>query len=181
MMEYVGLAAEAAATSPTASNMKNLEKHLLMGSLTIAHELVHFFAGRIIGVPETDTPDKINAPPELSRVKGESGRFWEDKFVGYNIEAFFDPADPLKEKQAGKLWADKKQSRVAPADQNLVDHAWVKTMLAGSTYLVFPSLNWSIFCDANFASLHPRQDHCSHSQTQGEREGDERDQGPGRW
>ncbi|CAP65864.1 uncharacterized protein PODANS_5_10745 [Podospora anserina S mat+] len=73
-----------------------------------------------------------NAPPELSRVKGESGRFWEDKFVGYNIEAFFDPADPLKEKQAGKLWADKKQSRVAPADQNLVDHAWIKTMLAGT-------------------------------------------------
>lgn len=68
-------------------------------------------------------PNKINAPPKLSRVKGESGRFWEDKFVGYNIEAFFDPADPLKEKQAGKLWADKKQSRVAPADQNLVDHA----------------------------------------------------------
>ncbi|KAK4665155.1 uncharacterized protein QC763_510745 [Podospora pseudopauciseta] len=103
-----------------------------MGSLTIAHELVHFFAGRIIGVPKTNTPDKINLPPELSRVKGESGRFWEDKFVGYNIEVFFDPADALKEKQAGKLWADKKQSRVAPADQNLVDHAWVKTMLAGT-------------------------------------------------
>ncbi|KAK4202610.1 hypothetical protein QBC40DRAFT_168889 [Triangularia verruculosa] len=112
--------------------MKNLEKHLLMGGLTIAHELVHFFAGRIIGVPETDTPDKINAPPGLMRAKGESGRFWEDKFVGCNIEAFYDPADPLKDKQAGILWADKKTTPVAPADQKLVDHAWVKKMLTGT-------------------------------------------------
>jgi hypothetical protein len=105
LVDSAKVAAEDTFRNASSENSANLEKFLFMLGLTIAHELVHFFTGRIAGDPATDTPSKVNYPPQLNVQRGEAGRYWEKAFLGYEIESYWDPKDVLKEKQAGALYA----------------------------------------------------------------------------
>jgi hypothetical protein len=73
--------------------------------LNIAHELVHFFTGRILGDPELETPPRADDPPNRKPEIGEAGRYWEKQLLNYRIESYWDPNDSLGVKQAGALYA----------------------------------------------------------------------------
>ncbi|KAK4665438.1 hypothetical protein QC763_0062430 [Podospora pseudopauciseta] len=132
-MENAGIAANKFLTTKTADDFHDFEKHLIVASLTIAHELVHVFVGRLTGVNDADTPPKIDVPPKtgMALSLGESGRYWETKFVGYSVWAFYDDKDIRKEAQGGTLWADIQRTKGSTLESHLVPHPWVKNMLAG--------------------------------------------------
>ncbi|KAK0739908.1 hypothetical protein B0T21DRAFT_330200 [Apiosordaria backusii] len=132
-MEYAGVAANRFLATKTAADLADLEKHLIVASLTIAHELVHVFVGRLTGVIDADTPPKIDVPPKAGTILslGESGLYWEVKFVGYSVWSFYDDKDARKEAQGGTLWADIQRTKGSALETHLVPHAWVKNMLAG--------------------------------------------------
>ncbi|KAK4464403.1 hypothetical protein QBC42DRAFT_220601 [Cladorrhinum samala] len=129
MMDYAADSVSRAATSSTPANVADYENHLLMASITIAHEMVHFLVGRIVGVPDNDTPSKVNSPPNLNTDTGESGRFWEVQFFGRLINAYQTDGnnDP---RQGGTLWAEIKPSTGAAARTAQVPQALVKAILA---------------------------------------------------
>ncbi|KAK4182117.1 hypothetical protein QBC35DRAFT_421248 [Podospora australis] len=129
MMAYAAEAVQTAATTPNANNTAAFEKHLIMASISIAHEMVHFMVGKIIGTSTSNTPEKVNSPPNLSKEDGEAGRFWEEKFIGRLVNAYQTTGDNNL-KQGGTLWADYKRSVGAAAVMGQVSQVWVKGMLA---------------------------------------------------
>ncbi|KAK7413373.1 hypothetical protein QQX98_007750 [Neonectria punicea] len=82
------------------------QKSLFLLGVAVAHELVHLFVGFMFGDGERLTPPVVNNPPGPRRSirPGESGHFWENLFLGYRVEAYYDPSDPLESFQAGTLY-----------------------------------------------------------------------------
>lgn len=129
MMDYAAYSVSRAAASGTPANIADYENHLLMASITIAHEMVHFLVGRIVGVTDYDTPSKVNSPPNLNTDTGEAGRYWEVEFFGRLINAYqTDGNNDVR--QGGTLWADIKTSTGAAALTGRVPQALVKAILA---------------------------------------------------
>jgi hypothetical protein len=104
-MDSATSAAEDTYRNPSPENSANLDRLLCLVGLFIAHELVHFFTGRLLGNPFEDTPPRVQDPPGQDPFRGEAGRFWEKRLFGYRVEAYWDPNDPLQAKQAGALYA----------------------------------------------------------------------------
>jgi hypothetical protein len=121
LVDDATVAAEDTFRKASPENSANLDKFLFILGLTIAHELVHFFTGRIVGDPHIDTPPRVQHPAKPSTKVGEAGRFWENRLLGYRIECYWDPKDALKQKQAGALYAFANNGTVAK-----VAPSWVR-------------------------------------------------------
>ncbi|KAK4223688.1 hypothetical protein QBC38DRAFT_43936 [Podospora fimiseda] len=128
-MDKAAYSLNRAATSKTSANVADYENHLLMASITIAHEMVHFLVGRIVGEIEYYTPSKVNSPPNLDIGKGEAGRFWEVEFFGRLIDAYQTDGNS-DVRQGGTLWADIKSSIGTEALKGKVPQVLVTQILA---------------------------------------------------
>ncbi|KAK4180585.1 hypothetical protein QBC36DRAFT_177486 [Triangularia setosa] len=130
-MENTSIAANRFLTTKTADDFQDLEKHLIVVSLTITHELMRVFVGRLTWINDTDTPPKIDVPLKtvMALSLGESGRYWETKFVGYSVWAFYDDKDIRKETRGGTLWTDIQRTKGSTLNSHLVPHPWVKKCL----------------------------------------------------
>ncbi|KAK3291670.1 uncharacterized protein B0H64DRAFT_348998 [Chaetomium fimeti] len=87
------------------SALRNFNTGSFQMGFATAHELVHKWVGYLIGDPRSGTPDNVaypgNAPPD----GGESGWFWESRFLGGGLfECVEDVSDPLGPRQAGKIY-----------------------------------------------------------------------------
>ncbi|KAK4160379.1 hypothetical protein QBC43DRAFT_270492 [Cladorrhinum sp. PSN259] len=129
MMENAAYSVNKAATSNTPANVADYENHLLMASITIAHEMVHFLVGKIVGFWDIFTPSKVDSPPNLNTETGEAGRFWEVEFFGRLINAYQTDGNS-DVRQGGTLWADIKVSTGAAALTGKVPQNFVKAILA---------------------------------------------------
>jgi hypothetical protein len=140
------VAAEDTLKDPRPAHHANLQKFLFILGLTIAHELVHFFIGRILGDVEDDTPKKIDDPDMSTGKMGESGRYWEKHLLGHRIERYWDATDPLGEKQAGALYAF--DSRITATK---VAQSWIKEAAAFSKSLPNAPRLWPGWITSGFS------------------------------
>ncbi|KAK4170840.1 hypothetical protein QBC36DRAFT_112223 [Triangularia setosa] len=98
------------------NHREDFERFCFLMGLATAHELVHTFVGYLTGDSGTDTPPRVqfpfiepSAPTPVSRA--EAGRFWEGKLLGFLVQAWEDPRNPLGDRQAGEMLGLDQQSR----------------------------------------------------------------------
>ena len=86
------------------------------------------FIGFMVGDSVRYTPNVVDQPPgnPTSLLPGESGRSWEAEFLGYFIQAYYDPEDPLGNRQPGAFLAMQNHSE----GYVLGDHSWITTCLS---------------------------------------------------
>ncbi|KAK4205128.1 hypothetical protein QBC40DRAFT_261114 [Triangularia verruculosa] len=90
------------------NHREDFERFCFLMGLAAAHELVHTFVGYLTGNSDTDTPPRVIFPniaptAPLPVTDGEVGRFWEGKLLGFLVQAWEDPRNPLGDRQAGEM------------------------------------------------------------------------------
>jgi len=77
--------------------------------ISATHELIHTFVGRLTGSQERNTPPNVTFPrlvaSRTTRGTGESGNYFEGVLSRFLVQAYYDPASRLGERQAGVLYA----------------------------------------------------------------------------
>ncbi|KAL2188035.1 hypothetical protein L209DRAFT_762843 [Thermothelomyces heterothallicus CBS 203.75] len=85
--------------------MKNFEVGSFLMDITVAHEIVHKWVRYLLGPANAGTPPHISFPGTASGNRGESGWYWESRFLGGGkLENVEDQANPLGWRQLGKLY-----------------------------------------------------------------------------
>lgn len=69
--------------------------------ISIAHEVVHFLTGFLLGSPRSNTPRGVSLAGWGNTRTGEAGRYWEGVLLGGVVEFRSDNDDPLGVRQAG--------------------------------------------------------------------------------
>ncbi|WAO86976.1 Hypothetical protein NCS54_00426800 [Fusarium falciforme] len=70
-------------------------------SISIAHEVVHFLTGFLLGSPRSNTPRGVTLQGWGNMRTGEAGRYWEAALLGGVVEFRSDRNDTLGVRQAG--------------------------------------------------------------------------------
>ncbi|KAI1867950.1 hypothetical protein JX265_004004 [Neoarthrinium moseri] len=98
---------------PHEAHLGAYEKFMFLMTVTVAHELMHFFVGYLTGLSSDGT------------LVGESGRAWEAFVLGGVVETFENVRNPLGAYQAGDFYVIDAQ-QVA----RRLDHSCVRRILA---------------------------------------------------
>lgn len=101
------------------SALRNFNVGALQMGMATAHEVVHKWVNYLTGDFRAGTPPNISYPGQAGGPqRGESGWYWESRFIGGGLLEFHeDVSDPLRERQAGKIY----HSRM---DGKRVEWAW---------------------------------------------------------
>ncbi|KPM38673.1 hypothetical protein AK830_g7871 [Neonectria ditissima] len=105
------------------NDKEDFHKFLFLLSVSVAHELVHLFVGFMLGDSGRSTPAEINHPAGQagSQRLGESGRYWEGKFLGHCVEAFYDETHPRGLNQPGIFYTNAHTGRGFKVDHRSIE------------------------------------------------------------
>lgn len=123
--------ADPASRARQANAVKNFEAGAFLMGITVAHQVVHKWIRYLLGVPTAGTPPHIAFPGTQSIDGGESGWYWEARFLGGGrVVCYEDPHDPLGWQQLGKLYLIR-HTATGPKAREL-SHSYIQDVLGFS-------------------------------------------------
>ena len=100
-------------------------------AISVAHEIVHLLVGFLTGKATPDTPTVVTGPGYGEPRRGESGRYWEHKFLGGYLECWSVDSHALDRRQPGLPYLFKAGPRATSKGQR-VSATYIAEFLEGS-------------------------------------------------